>query len=216
MIQNYVEEYINKLTFADEAVKQIKSGDRVIYAFGVCSVNELDLALSLRKDELRDVVIICNDIHSCSYFSLEADTSGTHFRVYERIGTEGGNRYDRMYAGGESCPTGVCPKKRKGKQPRYIFMATVSPMDKDGYFWCGTHPGLKVILKEYLEMAECVILEINERIIEDQETDQGKIHISQVDSIVCSRNSSLIKNTPGAGLIYSGRKQSSILAASAV
>lgn len=215
MIQNYVEEYINKLTFADEAVKRIRSGDRVIYAFGVCSVNELDLALSLRKDELKDVVIICNDIHSCSYFSLEADTSGCHFRVYERIGIEGGNRYDRKF-NGESVPCGVYPKKRKSKQPRYIFMATVSPMDKDGYFWCGTNSSLKVILREYLSMADCVILEINERIIEDQETDQEKIHISQADCIVCSRNSSLIKSTPESETTYSGRKQGSILTASAV
>lgn len=215
MIQNYVEEYINKLTFADEAVKQIKSGDRVIYAFGICSVNELDLSLSLRKDELKDVVIICNDIHSCSYFSLEADTSGCHFRVYERIGIEGGNRYDRKY-NGENGPGAVCHNRNKSKQTRYIFMATVSPMDKDGYFWCGINPSLKIILREYLPMADYVILEINERIIEDQETNQEKIHISQVDSIVCSRNSTLIKNMPQAEKTYSGRKQGAILAASAV
>ncbi|WP_061215361.1 hypothetical protein [Syntrophomonas wolfei] len=55
---NYLKDYDRKFTFADEAVKCIKEGSIVRYAFGVCHTNELDFALARRRDKLNNVYIL--------------------------------------------------------------------------------------------------------------------------------------------------------------
>ena len=94
MTLKYTDEYARKFTFAEEAVKVVKSGDRVIYAFGICSINELDRALAMRKDELLGVDIICNDL-SCGYYTMDADFSEEHFRFYE--GMYQGKRKEKKF-----------------------------------------------------------------------------------------------------------------------
>jgi len=54
---SYLEEYKQKLTPADEAVKVVKSGDWLDYGWSTCSANALDHALAKRADELTDVKI---------------------------------------------------------------------------------------------------------------------------------------------------------------
>ena len=54
---SFREEYQQKLTTADEAVKAVKSGDWVDYGWSVCSANALDVALAKRMGELKDVNI---------------------------------------------------------------------------------------------------------------------------------------------------------------
>ena len=75
-------EYKNKLRTADEAVKVVKSGDRVhVGGFGgVC--RDLEAALAGRVDELTDVTL-CSTNYSLpeSYKTIEADPDGTHFKI---------------------------------------------------------------------------------------------------------------------------------------
>ena len=54
---NYQEEYKQKLTTAEEAVKVVKSGDWVDYTWCTSHPVELDKALAARKDELTDVKV---------------------------------------------------------------------------------------------------------------------------------------------------------------
>lgn len=201
MSLNYIDEYTRKFTFAEEAVKVIKSGNRVIYAFGICSINELDRALAKRSDELYDVKIICNDI-TCGYYAMDADFTGEHFKFYEGICPgvlessfhEGGTK--NSITRREKCST-ECDSR-----PGHVFMATVSPMDKNGYFWFGRYAAENRVLKKYYEMAEYVIIEINERILENINPGQECIHISQVDMIVGSNNDDLLQGFKRSGKYY--------------
>ena len=54
---NFQEEYRQKLTTADEAVKVVQSGNWLDYGWTVCSANALDKALAARMGELKDVNI---------------------------------------------------------------------------------------------------------------------------------------------------------------
>lgn len=203
MTLKYTDEYARKFTFAEEAVKAVKSGDRVIYAFGICSINELDRALAMRKNELAGVEIICNDI-TCGYYAMDADFSEEHFKFYEGM-YPGKNEREKVHEGGtkgRSYPK-FANSSKKDSSP-HIFMATVSPMDKDGYFWFDSRVSQKHHFKPYYERADYVILEINERILEGNKKNQECIHISQTDMIVGSNNDELLQrvNIPGKNPLY--------------
>ncbi len=192
MSLKYADEYIEKFTFAEEAVKVIKSGSRVIYAFGICSINGLDRALAMRADELYGVKIICNDI-SCGYYAMDADLTEKHFKFYEGICP--GGRGGVSHEGGTKTTGKRTVKNGPGQDvlSGHVFMATVSPMDEDGYFWFGSNAPGHRIFKKYYETAEHVILEVNERILEGSGVGRECIHISQADMIVGSNNDNLLQ-----------------------
>lgn len=52
------ERYKEKLITADEAAAQVQPGDRIHFGLGCGQVVDIDEALSLRADELKDVTII--------------------------------------------------------------------------------------------------------------------------------------------------------------
>ena len=54
---SFAEEYQKKLTTADEAVKVIKSGDRLEYGWCVTTPDALDVALAKRMPELENIQI---------------------------------------------------------------------------------------------------------------------------------------------------------------
>ncbi|MBP8819239.1 MAG: butyryl-CoA:acetate CoA-transferase [Syntrophomonadaceae bacterium] len=183
---SWLDEYKKKLVTADEAVKVIKSGDWVEYAFGVAGANELDAALARRIDELWDVKIRC-DIGAWPHYTNEADPTGEHF--YWNSWHCGG--LDRKYYN-----QGVlsyipmkfheCPMMtRKDADPTNVFMATVSPMDKHGYFSFGAGcPSAWAAI----EKAQYVLLEVNTNMPRVLGGNQESIHISQVDYVVESSN----------------------------
>lgn len=75
------EEYKRKLVSADEAVKVIKSGDRIHYGLFNGLVYGLDKALAKRAEELFDVKV-CTTIwsHSEPPAILQADPESKHFK----------------------------------------------------------------------------------------------------------------------------------------
>jgi acyl-CoA hydrolase len=188
MTLKYTDEYARKFTFAEEAVKVVKSGDRVIYAFGICSINELDRALAMRKDELLGVDIICNDL-SCGYYTMDADFSEEHFRFFQEY-PEVKERSDKGVINDSSSDRG---SSKKVYRPSCIFMATVSPMDRNGLFWFDGQISWKHCFRQYCLMADCFILEVNERISQGSQANQECINISKVDIIVPSNNDELIQ-----------------------
>ena len=74
-------EYKKKLVSADEAVKVVKSGDRVHYGLFCGIVRELDKALAKRTDELKDVIVM-DTIWSWPEppAILQADPKAEHFK----------------------------------------------------------------------------------------------------------------------------------------
>ena len=186
MERTVLEQYKSKLVSADEAVKVIQSGDWIEHAFGVCGANELDAALARRKDELWDVNIRC-DIGAWPHHTLEADPSGEHF-YWNSWHCGGLDRY--YYNQGllsyvpmkfHECPT----MTRNDAVPPRVFMATVSPMDKHGYFSFGAGaPSCWAAI----EKAEYVLLEVNTNMPRVWGGNQESIHISQVSYVVESSN----------------------------
>ncbi len=189
MDQVWINDYKKKLVSADEAVKCIKSGDWVEYAFGICSANEVDAALAKRKDELMDVKIRC-DIGAYQHYTAEADPSGEHF-VWNSWHVAG---QDKKFIGKNLY---YVPMKfhenpmliRRDAASPNVAVVMVTPMDKHGYFNFGAGaPSTWAAM----EQAQYVIVEVNNNIPRCLGGNQECVHISQVDFVVESSNSPIM------------------------
>ena len=178
---DFSEEYRQKLTSADEAVKVIKSGDWVDYGWCTNTVDALDKALAKRTDELKDINLR-GGILLKPLAVFEREDAGEHFTWnswhmggYERKLINRGCAY---YA-----------PIRYSELPRYyreldcpddVAMFQVAPMDKHGYFNFGpsaSHLG-----------AMCEIVEVNENMPRCLGGTENGIHISKVNAIVEGEN----------------------------
>lgn len=183
---NYLHEYYEKFTFAEEAVKVVSSRDRIRYAFGACSDSQLDRALSARRDELTDVEVY-TDVKFYTFHVEKVDAIGKTFRI------EGHNPAGSLAKRGRQKSKrqeyDLCGKSAisQRKAPRLIFMAAVSPMDKDGLFCFAPGVALESIRRE-ITAAHYVIVEINECIPQAEGVNAVSIHLSELDNVVPSSN----------------------------
>lgn len=179
--------YKEKLTTPDEAVKCVKSGDRIHYGLFNGIVVDLDKALAKRKDELQDVKvsstiwaypeppeILKADPEAKSFIYLS-----THFSATDR----------RMNKAG--CCWFIPVQFRENT--KYwaesvgdidVAMLQVAPMDQHGNFNLGPQ------VAEYwgiLSKAKKVIVEVNEK-QPIAHGDMSCINLSQIDMIVEGAN----------------------------
>ena len=155
------EEFQKKLRTPEEAVKVVKSGDWVDYTVALGFPTLLDAALAKRKDELWDVKIRGNLIFG-PIQTVECDPSREHF-VYNSWHCSG---YERKL-----CDKGLCsyiPMVFRNVTAYYrhfltvnVAMASVTPMDRHGYFNFSCATG---VARGILEEADIVIVEINEHL----------------------------------------------------
>lgn len=184
---NWQEEYQKKMVSAEEAVKVVKSGDRVILSYmGVPLLGE---ALAARKNELKNVTI-----HG---FTPTEQRSGMFFQegmedaFYNTIEIFGGDWVRTAPIGLDSKKTQFWPAtfgsmmkpfdERPDECPYTIdvAMAMVSPPDKDGFCSFGSMLWNK---RSYCKRAKKVIAEINEELIRTGGT--NFIHVSEIDYFV--------------------------------
>ncbi len=185
MYQKWLDVYKSKLVTADEAAKQVKSGDWVEYGFGINCARDFDEALAKRKDELWDVNIRC-DIGAYQHFTAEADPSGEHF-TWNSWHVAG---HDKKFIGKNLY---YIPMKfhenpmmtRKDCTPDNVAVIQVTSMDKHGYFNFG---GSAVNNWAMMETAEITILEVNDKMPRCLGGNQECVHVTQVDYIMESRN----------------------------
>jgi len=178
---NFTEEYRSKARSPEEAVTAVQPGNWVDYGFGLGQPNLLDSALARRKHELRDVKIRgCMALKPRQVVNVDPQRevftySSWHFSGYER------QLHDR-----DLC--NYIPMIYRNK-PRYyrnnlkvdVAMIAVTPMDKHGYFnFSLTNSATRAIL----DVANIVILEINEKLPIAFGGQEECIHISEVDFIV--------------------------------
>ncbi|MEA1960863.1 MAG: acetyl-CoA hydrolase/transferase C-terminal domain-containing protein [Bacillota bacterium] len=188
MFTRHEDTYQKKLVSAEEAAKNVKSGDWVEYAFGVCCANEFDEALAKRKDELLDVKIRC-DIGAYPHYTLDADPTGDsfcwnswHVAAHDKKHL-GKNLYYIPMKFHE-----INPMTRNDCEKNNVFVAQVSPMDKHGYFsWGAGNPSSM----SAFEVADIRILEINKNMPRVLGGGEEGIHISQVDCVIESSNCDL-------------------------
>lgn len=175
-------EYKQKLTTADEAVKVIKSGDWVDYGWCINTPEVLDQALAKRAGELSDVKIRGGILlHMPAIAQVEDPASHFTWNSWHMSGIErkmsklGMAYYNPM---------------RYSELPRYyrdildpvdVAMFQVTPMDKHGWFNFGPNASH---LSAMCEKAKVIIVEVNENMPRALGGYQNGIHISQVNKIV--------------------------------
>ncbi|MEN6460284.1 MAG: hypothetical protein ABFC94_02795 [Syntrophomonas sp.] len=183
MNHSYISEYRTKFTFANEAVKHIRTGNRVRYAFGICQSNELDIALARRKEELMNISILYDSV-IFPFEVMKSDPNQKHFH-YEVCKWDGYSNYELSF-------TGLVNKSHHTRAAGLVFMASVSTMDSEGFFWYAKEVPENAFQAEIIN-ADYVMVEVNENISEKRKSG-GRIHISQVDLVVPSNNAPLLNS----------------------
>ncbi|MFZ5647668.1 MAG: acetyl-CoA hydrolase/transferase family protein [Bacillota bacterium] len=191
-MNNYLEEYKSKLVTADDAVKVVKSGDWVGYSHFACTPKVLDEALAKRKDELTDVKIrgVCA-VHPVKV--ALADPENRHF-IYNSGFFSGNDRklQDQglsFHIPGLYAESPICVREGHAIKPD-VAMIVTTPMDENGFFNFSVSNSYEHAL---CEMAETVIVEINQNAPRCLGGAQESVHISEVDYIVEGNNDPLFE-----------------------
>lgn len=176
---SWTEQYSQKVVSAAEAVKAVKSGDR-IFLTGNCSVpSEILSALVDRAHELKDVEI-CQALTIGSADYVSPDMEG-HLRVNTMFISH--NTREAVGAGrADFTPVLLSefPLLFKNKiLPVNVAFVHLSPPDPHGYCSFGVEVGLS---KSPAESAEIIIAEVNEQM--PRTLGDTFIHVSAIDYIV--------------------------------
>ena len=186
---DYQAEYQKKLTTAEEAVKVVKSGDWVDYAWCVNHPAALDKALAARASELTDVKVR-GGVTMWMPEICKAEDAGDHF-TWNSWHCSGVDR--KIMAKG----MGYFTPLRYSELPRYyrehldpvdVVMLQTTPMDAHGNFNFGVSTSH---LADLLEKAKCVIVEVNQNLPWVYGLTGSEINIRDVDMVVEGENPSV-------------------------
>jgi acyl-CoA hydrolase len=179
---NYANLYREKLRTADEAVKVVKSGDMVSYSHFAMSPPALDEALAKRAGELKDVTVK----GVCPLFVPKVALADPVNRPFSYI-SGFFSPYDRKLAEKGLChyiPNnyGQTPyiARNKISRPSNVLMIMTTAMDENGYFNFGAACSE---IRALCEVADFIIVEVNENAPWAMGGEQETIHISEVDYI---------------------------------
>ncbi|KAF5077723.1 Butanoate coenzyme A-transferase [anaerobic digester metagenome] len=196
---SYLEEYINKLKNAEDAVSIIKAGDWLDYGWTSATVRSLDKALAKRmkaEPDLKDLVIRGGILMwEPEIFKLENAKdhfiwNSWHMSAIER------NAMARKFS--------FYNPVRYSELPRYyrehilspdVAMFQVAPMDKHGYFNFGPNASHMMAV---CETAKVIIVEVNKNMPRCLGGCEEAIHISDVDVIVEGENTAMAELGTGA------------------
>lgn len=175
------DEYLKKCVTADEAVKVVRSGDWVEFAWAASSAILLGEALARRKDELFDVNLR-GGVMLTPIACVECDPEGEHFTWNS---WHLGGRERKMAQNNLAYYIPI----KYSEVPRYIrenlttdvVAIQVAPMDEYGYFSFGVSPSHYAAA---IEKARAVIVEVNEDMPRAHGGYDHTVHISKVDYIV--------------------------------
>ena len=190
----YQEEYQQKLTTADEAVKVVKSGDWVDYGWCTGTVNALDKALAKRSEELKDVKLrggilihrpaIADVPNAAEHFTWNS----WHMSGIERKMAKEGMAYYIPIRYSE------LPRYyRENLAPIDVAMFQVAPMDSHGYFNFGPNASHMAAV---CERAKVIIVEVKKNMPRCLGGYQNGVHISDVNMIVEGENPAM-ETMPG-------------------
>jgi len=164
---------------AEDAVKLIKSGDRVLIQGGSGTPQALIKAMVERASELRDVEVV--HIHTegnidyakpeyADNFKTSCFFLGGNIRKYVK---EGYAQYNPVFL------SDIPHLFRSGTLPLDVVMVNVSPPDKHGY--CSLGVSVDVVVGG-IEVAKTVIAQINPQM--PRTMGDGILHIDQFDACV--------------------------------
>ena len=179
---SYQEEYRQKLTTAEEAVKVVKSGDWVDYGWCTNTAEVLDQALAGRMGELHDVKVrggILLHMPAIAQIENPADHftwNSWHMSGVERKLVKMGLAYYAPIRYSE-----LPGYYRDCIDPIDVAMFQVAPMDQHGYFNFGPNASH---LYDMCARAKHIIVEVNENMPRCLGGYHTGVHISQVNAIV--------------------------------
>ena len=183
---DYAALYQQKLTTADEAVKVVKSGDWVDYGWCVGTPDALDRALAKRLPDLYDVNFRGGVLLRVpAIYQIEDPAAHMTWNSWHMSGIE-----RKFVATG----AGFYAPMRYSELPRFyrenighvdVAMLVVAPMDSHGYFSFGPQASH---LRAVCDVADKIIVEVNENMPRCLGGMEDCIHISEVDMIVQGDN----------------------------
>ncbi len=175
----WVKKYNSKLVSADDAVKVIKSGDKLIVQPGCAAPLELIKAMVKRKDELSDVEIY----HILVVGELPYMKPGMEKHFKHKAFFIGSNSRNAVNEGrAEFIPiflSEVTMLFKRGVLQADVALIHVSPPDEHGFCSYGIDVGN---IKTPTEKAKCVIAQVNKQM--PRGLGNSFIHINKIDFIV--------------------------------
>ncbi|MDY4784264.1 butyryl-CoA:acetate CoA-transferase [Pygmaiobacter massiliensis] len=179
---SFTEEYKQKLTTAEEAVKVVKSGDWVDFGWCAGTPNALDKALAARYEELEDVklrggvLLRALDIFGVPDVAKHFTWNSWHMSGAERRMINSGCAFYAPIRYSE------LPRYyRENVVPNDVAMFQVAPMDEHGYFNFGPEASHMMAV---CEKSKVIIVEVNKNLPRCLGGFEEAIHISKVDMIV--------------------------------
>ncbi len=186
---DYKEMYSKKLVSADDAVREIKSGDWVDYGWAATTVVDLDKALAKRLPKLTDVNIRGGILmKEPEIFKIDDPAAHFAWNSWHMGGIE-----RKAIAKGFSFYSPI----RYSELPRYyrdsqtppdVAMLQVAPMDEHGYFNLGPSPSHAMAC---IRSAKKVIVEVNQNMPICLGGFDNCVSINDVDLIVEGSNTDL-------------------------
>lgn len=188
---DFTSEYRRKLTPVDEAMKVVKSGDRVNYGEFVMNSSYLDAALAKRVDELYNVNI---QTTTCPFppQAVLADPDRKHF-IYNDWHMSAASRqlHDKNLCNYTPLTYHQGPSYyERGYIGADVAFIKVAPMDKHGFFNLGTSNSMT---PSFCDSAKIIIAEVNETVPVCLGGYRESIHISEIDYIVEGNHQPMIQ-----------------------
>ncbi len=178
--------YQDKLTTADEAVQIVKDGDWVDYGWCVGTPDVLDQAMAKRLPEMKGVNFRGGVLMRVpAIFQIEDPAAHMTWNSWHMSGIE-----RKFIATG----AGFYGSMRYSELPRFyrehighvdVAMLQVASMDQHGYFSFGPQASH---LRAVCDVADKIIVEVNENMPRTLGGMEDCIHISEVDMIVEGNN----------------------------
>ncbi len=191
----YEKQLSEKMRSAEEAVKVVKSGDSVFMGEFVQNVEALDEALSKRKSELKEVIIVTTT-RTRPLKCVEVDPKREsftwddwHFSGLGRKMAEQGLASYKPFAYHQG------PLAVRDYEPADVVFLQVTPMDSKGFFNLSTSCSMS---PAYAKKAKKLVLEINRNIPRCLGGNGESIHISQATYVVEGPHHPLVELPPTA------------------
>jgi butyryl-CoA:acetate CoA-transferase len=190
MTTRVLDQYLQKLGSADKAAGLIHSGDVVFMGEFAQNVEAVDAALSLRKNDLKDVILITTT-RAKPLKCVEADPGRESFIWndwhFSGLGRKNGERGLASYIP-------LCyhqgPQNVMLYEEPDVAVVQVTPMDAHGFFNFSTSCSLT---PSYCRKAKKVVVEVNTKAPRCLGGLDESIHISQVEMVVEGPNSPLLQ-----------------------
>ena len=201
MTKIYEELYKQKLTTPEEAIQLVEPGDGIVYPLGAGEPSAIHKALANYEN------LDGNRLYTMLTMNPVIDLPKEKLRQISFF-LSGSDRKAFNTGKTELIPSqfSEIPNIVHEREPDPVLIATVSPMDEDGYFSLGV--GVSYFGSQ-IEHAKKIIIEVNETMPYTYGI-KNHIHISQVDALV--ENNHPIPSAPEPKLNEKDKKIGSIIA----